>query len=122
MINVSIKREKGQLMLFVDAKDFHEELDAIGCSYTNDSDGVGVYDHAPPVVAIVADSRFQMSTNCLLRREYPAKFSLAGLWANIPTNAQLTALCESAYAAGRKILDHYQPIDISIEIQKKLVK
>lgn len=117
MIDVGIKREAGKLMLVVNAADFHSELDKIGCVHAGDK-----YLNGPSANSSVASSRFEMSTKCLLKREYPAKFDLTGIWTTIPTTAQLNALCESAYAAGRKILDHYQPIDISIHIQKKILK
>lgn len=117
MINVGIKREAGKLMLVVDAKEFHEELDKIGCVHSG-----GMYINRPASNIAVASSRFEMSTECLLKREYPAKFDLSGIWSSIPTSGQLNQLCESAYAAGRKILDHYQPIDICITIQKKIIK
>lgn len=117
MIDVSIKRDAGKLMLVVNAKDFHSELDRIGCAHQD-----GMYLNRPATNVAVASNRFEMSTECLLKREYPAKFDLSGLFTNIPTTAQLKSLCESAYAAGRKILDHYQPIDINIHIQKKIIK
>lgn len=117
MIKTYIKREAGKLMLLVEAQDFHAELDKIGCTATN-----GVYDNRPPAGAGVANNQFEMSTECLLKKQYPAKFELSGIWITPPTTANLTTLCESAYQAARKILDHYQPIDISIEIQKKILK
>lgn len=117
MIKAAIQRDKGKLMLVIHAKDFHDTLDSIGCSYTNE-----MYDNRPAASVSIASSRFEMSTECLLKREYPAKFDLSGIFSTPPRNEQLKQLCESAYQAGRKILDHYQPIDISIEIQKKIVK
>jgi hypothetical protein len=39
-----------------------------------------------------------------------------------PTFEQLKKLSNSAQEAARKILDHYVPIDICVEIQKKLIK
>jgi hypothetical protein len=117
MIDVGIKREKGKLYLVINAKDFHDTLDSIGCTHTN-----GVYDNPPNADATVMNARFEMSTKCLLVKQYPAKFDLTGLTNTPPRNEQLKGLCESAYAAGRRILDHYQPIDISIQIQKKLIR
>lgn len=117
MIKTGIVREAGKLMLVVNAKEFHDELDKIGCTYTGDK-----YDHRPLANTGVCNNRFEMSTECLLVRQYPAKFDLSGVWTTPPSINQLKTLCASAEAAGRKILDHYQPIDISIEIQKKILK
>jgi hypothetical protein len=117
MISTKITREAGKLMLVINAKDFHDTLDSLGVAH----DGT-MYLHRPTAETAVANRRFEISTDCLLKRQYPAKFELSGVWSTPPTNANLTALCGSALPAARKILDHYQPIDISIEIQKKIVR
>lgn len=118
MIKARITRPQGRLTLEIDAKEFHETLDAIGVRHED-----GMYQDRPDTGYAIADgARYVMSTNCLLKREYPAKFDLTGIWSNPPRFENLKVLCESAYAQARKILDHYQPIDISIEIQKKVVK
>lgn len=118
MIKTNITREAGKLMLVINAKDFHETLDSLGVSHQD-----GMYQHRPASNgSVVEGRRFEISTECLLKRQYPAKFELTGIWSTPPTHANLTALCASALPAARKILDHYQPIDISIEIQKKIVR
>lgn len=117
MIKTRITREEGKLMLVVDAKEFHETLDSLGVAHDGEK-----YLHRPAADTSIANRRFEMSTECLLTRKWPAKFELAGIWSTPPTNANLTALCASAIPAARKILDHYQPIDISIEIQKKIIR
>jgi hypothetical protein len=101
MISTKITREAGKLMLVINAKDFHDTLDSLGVAH----DGT-MYLHRPTAETAVANRRFEIS----------------GVWSTPPTNANLTALCGSALPAARKILDHYQPIDISIEIQKKIVR
>lgn len=118
VITARITRPNGRLTLEINAKDFHDILDSIGVRH----DGTKYLDTPATDYAVVDGARFIMSTNCLLKREYPAKFDMSGIWVNPPKFESLKAVCESAYAQARKILDHYQPIDISIDIQKKIVK
>lgn len=118
MIKAKITREAGKLVLVIDAKEFHDTLDTIGVLHDGSK-----YLNGPATTEVVADVRnHTMSTSCLLKREYPAKFDLSGLWTAPPRFDHLKAICDSAYTQARKILDHYQPIDICIEIQKKVVK
>ena len=141
MVKVTIRRVAGKLSLLVDAKDFHTQLDEIGCTH----DGAR-YNDRPAAGNTVANSSFQLSTEVLLRREYrdievqerkktdsgvetvtvkvptTACVDLSSVWTNPPSLDQLKKLCNSTKDAARKILEHYQPIDISVEIHKKVVK
>lgn len=141
MIRVGIRRINNKLHLLVNAKEFHDELDKIGVAH----DGARYLDR-PASSATVATSNFVMSPEVLLRRDYKdveftemvpengtmvkttrkvpvtASFDLSGLWTSPPGMPQLKKLCESAHDVARKILEHYQPIDISVEIHKKIVK
>lgn len=117
MINLNLKREDGRLVLYVNAKELHDDLDAIGVSYTGDR-----YNNQPAASHSIADARtMTLSSNVLLTRKYPHKVDLTGVFVNPPSYANLKKLCESAHDQTRKILEHYQPIDISVEIHKKLV-
>lgn len=141
MIKVGVKRVQGKLCLLVNAKEFHEQLDEIGCTHTNNK-----YNDAPATANSVSSSTHQMSTNVLLLRDYKdvevveskkvgdavekntikvpvtACIDLSQVWSNPPSFDNLKKLCNSANDAARKILEHYQPIDISVEIHKKVVK
>lgn len=141
MIKVGIKRVNGKLCLLVNAREFHTQLDEIGCTYTGTK-----YNDAPATANTVSSSTHQMSTNVLLMRDYrdvdvveqkkvgdtvekvvtkvpvTACIDLSTVWANPPSFDNLKKLCNSANDAARKILEHYQPIDIAVEIHKKVVK
>lgn len=117
MINLNLKREDGKLVLYVNAKELHDDLDAIGVSFTGDR-----YNNQPAASHSIADARtMTLSSNVLLTRKYPHKVDLTGVFPNPPSYNNLKKLCESAHDQTRKILEHYQPIDISVEIHKKLV-
>lgn len=142
MIKVGIRRLGGKLTLLVNARDFHTELDKIGVTH----DGVR-YNDRPSCSYSVASNSFTMSPEVLLRRDYKdvevteagrddkdnpvtvkkmvpvtASYDLSGVWTTPPSFEQLKKLCNSANDVARKILEHYQPIDISVEIHKKVVK
>jgi len=118
MVNLKVKREGGKLYLYVNAKELHDMLDAVGATHTND-----VYNDRPATVFAVVDAgRNQISTDSLLKREYPYKADLSRVYTEPPSIQNIRRLCESAHEQTRKVLEHYQPIDISIEIQKKVVK
>ena len=142
MIKVGIYRIDNRLKLLVNAKEFHSELDRIGVAKSNTE-----YLDQPHATATIATSNFQLSPRTLLTRQYKdveilkvkkndsgeyssekvsvpttGVFDLSGLWGTPPSFEQLKRLCASAEPVARKILEHYQPIDISIEIQKKVLK
>lgn len=142
MIKVGIYRIDNRLKLLVNAKEFHAELDKIGVAKSNTE-----YLDQPSAAATVATSNFQLSPKTLLTCQYKdveilkvkkndsgeyssekvsvpttGVFDLSGLWSTPPSFEQLKRLCASAEPVARKILEHYQPIDISIEIQKKVLK
>lgn len=117
MVKLKIKRESGRLFLYVDAAELHELLDSIGVTHTE-----GNYDDRPYCQYNVLNSACtSVSTNLLLVREYPHRVDLTRCFTDPPSVATLRRLCESAQDQTRKILEHYQPIDISIEIHKKVV-
>jgi hypothetical protein len=141
MINVNVRRVGGKMMLLVNAKDFHDELDKIGVAHSETE-----YLDRPAASTSVADTSFRMSTDVLLKRDYkevevvdvkmvdgkPVKETkkipvtcaadLTRVFSVPPTFEQLKKLSNSAQEAARRILDHYVPIDICVEIQKKLIK
>jgi hypothetical protein len=54
-----------------------------------------------------------------LQRAYPAKFNLSEVFAGTPPSmVTLQRVTESAFDVVRKILEHYQPIDITVDIKK----
>ena len=141
MIKVGIRRIAGKLHLLVDAKEFHEQLDEIGCTHTGTK-----YNDRPLAAGTVAGSNFLMSTEVLLTRDpkvvevverkrvgeelkesvikipTTSMFDLSAVWTTPPSFENLKKLCNSANDAARKILEHYQPVDICVEIHKKIVK
>lgn len=137
MIKTGVRRIDGKLMLYVNAADFHKELDSIGVRH----DGM-MYSEGPATSNAVASSSHQMSTNMLLKRDYKeltvidvvngekvekkipvtATANLSTVFTTPPSLDQLKRLCNSANDAARKILTHYQPIDISVEIHKRVLK
>lgn len=116
MIKLNVKREGGRVYLLVNAKGMHDVLDAIGVPSVG-----GMYSDRPRAEHSVANrSTHTISTEALLRKEYPAKFDLSTVYTDPPPSFKsLQTLTESAFEQARKILEHYQPIDISVSIQKK---
>lgn len=142
MIKIGVQRLAGKLTLVVNARDFHTELDKIGVAHKD-----GAYIDGPASSVSVATSAFVVSPLVLLKRDYrdielprmvkneagemvktvvktpvSATYDLSGIWGNPPSFEQLKKLCNSANEVARKILEHYQPIDISVEIHKRVVK
>ena len=115
MITLNVKRKGGRVFLLVNAKGMHDILDSIGVPAVN-----GVYSDRPRATDLVANRTTHIiSTEALLRKEYPAEFDLSVVYgADHPPNiANLQRLTESAFEQTRKILEHYQPIDITVSIQ-----
>lgn len=118
MVKVSFRRESGSLMMYVDARGLHETLDALGAVHEN-----GQYINGPSTAnSVLRTSVNKLSTAALLHREYPRAFNLSTIYSSPPTTAALRELGESAYEVSRRILEHYHPIDISVEIQKKVIR
>jgi hypothetical protein len=115
LVEMAIGRSKedGRLTLEINAKALHDLLDSMGARHGTDS-----YTDKPAtsVVTIARDGK--MSTELLLRCQYPVKVALAPCFERPPTKAQLKAVCESAHDAVKTILAHYQPIDIKYSIHK----
>lgn len=119
MVNLQVKREGGKLYLYVNAKELHDTLDAVGAQH----DGRRYLDRPAASVAIAEPTRHQISTEVLLdRSSYPVKYNLSEVYREPPSIQNIRRLCESAHEQTRKVLEHYQPIDISIDIQKKVLK
>lgn len=116
MIKLNVKREGGRLFLYVNASGLHSILDQIGVPSTAE-----MYNDRPRAAETVANrTTHTISTDALLRKQYPAKFDLSTVYTDPPPSiASLQRLTESAFEQTRKILEHYQPIDISVSIQKK---
>lgn len=120
LVRLAIRRDpsSSRLALIVDAKPLHDLLDRMGVTVEPGSD---LYANRPATRTLVASGDFQLSTEVLLRRRYPAEYNLSSVWSTPPTIKQLRTLGESAHAAIRKVLEHYRPIDISFSIIKSAV-
>lgn len=118
MARIAITRDKAtnRLLLTIDAKPLHDMLDAIGCLV----DDSGNYRDRPPAQTSTC-TQSTISTEALLKRSYPTVISLSGVFSQPPTVHQLRELCSSAHAQIRTILLHYQPIDISVTINKRVI-
>ena len=105
-----------RLTLVIDAKPLHELLERMGVKTEGGANGS--FAGRPGARFSVASSDFQVSTEVLLNRRYPASYSLSAIWTEPPTIPQLKKLGESIHTAVRKILEHYRPIDISFSLVK----
>lgn len=141
VITVGIRRIAGKLSLLINAREFHNELDKIGVAH----DGIKYLDQ-PTSAVTVATSGYTMSPVMLLKRDYrevevvemkpaeggyakeskmvpvTATADLSQVFSTPPSFQNLKKLCDSAHDVARKIFEHYQPIDISVEIHKKILK
>lgn len=117
LATVSIKRDKqtNALTLQIDAKPFHDLLDSIGVINNG-----GTYISQPSAAFNVVREN-ELSTKLFLKREYPVVANLSAIWDTPPTIDRLEAICMSAQSVMRKILNHYQPIDIKVTIHKRMV-
>lgn len=115
LASVSIKRnpaDGNRLYLYVDARRLHRLLDDIGVP----TQGT-MYADRPSAACSVASGGFVLSTEVFLNKAYPAKYSLTAVFGTPPSAGQLNKLCQSSYEVIRKILEHYQPIDIVVRVQ-----
>lgn len=117
MVNIKIKRSGGRVVMAVDAKGLHDVLDAIGVP-TIDS-GERYADRPRADHSVLNRATSVLSTEVFLRRQYPATFDLSALFNDPPNPSVFQRIGDSAYDQVRKILEHYQPIDISVSITKK---
>lgn len=118
MIDLNVKREGGRLYLYVNAKGLHDTLDRIGVPFSGE-----MYTDRPRATTAVCDrSSHVLSTETLLKRQYPAKYDLSAVYTEPTNSANLKRLVDSAFEQTRRILEHYQPIDIKVSIQKKVLK
>lgn len=117
MVSIKIKRSGGRVVMAVDAKGLHDVLDAIGVPTTDNGDRYADRPRADHAVLNRATS--VLSTEVFLRRQYPATFDLSALFNDPPNPSVFQRIGDSAYDQVRKVLEHYQPIDISVSITKK---
>lgn len=117
MVNIKIKRSGGRVVMAVDAKGLHDVLDAIGVP-TVDS-GERYADRPRADHSVLNRATSVLSTEVFLKRQYPATFDLSALFNDPPNPSVFQRIGDSAYDQVRKILEHYQPIDISVSITKK---
>ena len=117
IVSVSIKRAKPshRLVLHIDAKNLHDLLDSVGVP----RDG-NTYADRPACTYRVANGD-NLSTELFLKREYPVTVDLSQILTSPVAHSRLEALATSAKTAVTKILEHYQPVDIQISVQGKLV-
>lgn len=120
MVNIKFLRENGRLMLSVDSTGLHEILDSIGVQ--TEGSPLRYRDRPYAVDAVANVTSYTLSTETLLIKQYPVKFDLSALFSKPPNMEALTKLAQSSFEQVRKILEHYQPIDIQVEIQKKVLK
>lgn len=120
MMNVKLFKESGKLFLTVDAAGLHETLDAIGCQ-TETTGTVTQYKDRPHTsVAVLDASSHTLSTELLLKKGVQ-RVDLSTVYPRPPTGENLKKLANSANDKCRQILEHYQPIDIQVTIQKKVL-
>jgi hypothetical protein len=116
LVDIRIARnEVGKLVLAINARALHNLLDSVGCKAGGEAYADG------PSAAFSTISQNKMSTRLLLLKQYPVQVALGHHYSRPPSYAELKELCESAHAAVRAILMHYQPVDIHYTIHK-LVK
>lgn len=115
LVRAKIVRDmsNARLTLVLDAKPLHDLLERMGVKHDGTS-----FAGRPGSRYTVASPDFQVQTEALLTRRYPASFNLSGIWTEPPTIPQLKKLGESIHTAVRKILEHYRPIDISFNLVK----
>lgn len=114
MIKLQCKREEGVLSLYINAAELHSILDSIGVKKS----GL-LYNNMPPNGDTTPAA---IGTSVLLEATYPKKIQVNRYFNAPPSFAQLTNWCKTANQAVKRILEWYQPIDISIDIQKKILK
>lgn len=120
MMSIKIAREAGKLYLTVDASGLHETLDAIGCTTTT-AGAVTRYNDRPYTTTAVLDAGNHTLSTDLLLTKGTQRVDLSTLYTRPPTADQLKRLANSANEKARLILEHYQPIDIQVSIQKKVL-
>jgi len=115
LVDVGISRSKptNRLELVINAKALHDHLDLIGVPHTG-----GVYQDQPETNRVLSGN--VLSTSPFLRREYPLRIDLTGVFNTPPTRTRLTSLCRTAHDAVRRVLEHYQPVDIRVSIHKRV--
>lgn len=116
MVKIGIARKLGKVTLTVDAKGLHDVLDTLGVPHSGN-----MYSDRPRAnEAVLNRSTGVISTEVLLRREYPATFDLSGVFTEPPNPSMFQRIGDSGYDQVRKVLEHYQPIDINVTISKKI--
>lgn len=123
LVSVNIKRVNGNLELHVNAQNLHTVLRGYG-AVTRLIDGKEKFENRPiPDFAGVISSgaNKKISTEALLVAEYPAKFSLTNAWTGVPTLQNMQNLKASIKGALEKVLDHYQPVDFTLNYYGKSV-
>lgn len=113
LVDIRVGRHEGRLTLEISAKPLHDLLDSMGAKTSG-----SMYTDRPSVSYTAVSNSGKMSTELLLKREYPVRVALSGCFDRPPTHQQLKALCESGHQAVNTILSHYQPVDIRYTIVK----
>lgn len=115
MISITFKRDSGKLIMTVDAKEFVEYLQTLGCK---SSDGQYL-DNRPYASSSVCGSDGKLSPKALVRLNGPHDYNLSEVFSSPPTTAFLQAIGESAEETARAILDHYRPVEIRVRVLPK---
>lgn len=119
LVDIRITRSKqdGKLTLEINAKPLHDLLDNMGAKLVQSG---GTYTDRPATSYPVISNDAKLSTDILLKREYPLQISLSSFFSRPPSVLKLKEMCESGHAAVRTILDHYRPVDIRYTIVRTL--
>lgn len=115
--SLQIKRgAQGKMWLHVEAKELHDRLRAMGATV----DPVTNTFMDGPQSSYDCTDKVKLMSKVFLKCEYPASFPISDQWASgtPPTLDQLTAVCATGEATVKKILAHFQPVDIRLKIKR----
>jgi hypothetical protein len=121
MVNISFKKKDGHTYMVVDARELQAILDSLGAVHRD-----GRYMDRPVFNNQVVDaSTHKLSSEVFLIRPGAnnslPEFDLTAVYNRPISKANLETLGESAEGVVRMILDHYQPVDITVDLRKKVV-
>jgi hypothetical protein len=121
MVNISFFKKDGHTFMKVDARELQIILDGLGAVARD-----GRYMDRPVVNHQVVDpTTHKLSSEVFLVKPGAngalPEFDLTATYNRPISKANLETLGESAEGVVRMILDHYQPVDITVDLRKKVV-
>jgi hypothetical protein len=121
MVNISFKKKDGHTLMVVDARELQAILDSLGAVHRD-----GRYMDRPVFNNQVVDAAtHKLSSEVFLIRPGSGgslpEFDLTAVYNRPISKANLETLGESAEGVVRMILDHYQAVDITVDLRKKVV-